>query len=73
MNDCISLDFLGKKCKDNYHNLCGGQWKGFGFQIICNCDCHNKTILGKYTQDNQTRKEKTGIVKNSEEICKFSK
>lgn len=48
MNDYYSLDFLGKECKNNSYNLCGGQWKGLGFQVYCKCECHNKKIvLGK--------------------------
>jgi hypothetical protein len=73
MNDCISLDFLGKRCKNNSHNLCDGQWKGLGLEICCNCYCHNKTILEKYIRANPTSTEKTDIVKNSEEIGEFSK
>ena len=67
------VDFLGKECKNLLHEKCCSVWKGFGFEIICNCECHNKTVLGKYTLDNQTHKEKTGIVKISEEIGEFSK
>jgi hypothetical protein len=47
INDCISLDFLGKRCKNNSHNLCDGQWKGLGFEICCNCECHRKQVLGR--------------------------
>jgi hypothetical protein len=48
LNDYYSLDFLGKNCKNNCHNICAGQWKGFGFKVDCNCECHDKKIvLGK--------------------------
>ena len=47
IKDSISLDFFGKRCKNNFHNLCDGQWKGFGFQILCNCECHKKLVLGR--------------------------
>jgi hypothetical protein len=41
------LEFSSKSCKTNFHNQCSGQWKGFGFQIICNCECHKKLVLGR--------------------------
>ena len=47
INDKNSLDFLGKRCKNNSHNLCDGQWKGLGFQVYCNCECHRKLVLGR--------------------------
>jgi hypothetical protein len=47
LNDYYCLDFLGKDCKNNCHNLCARQWKGLGFQIICNCECHKKLVLGR--------------------------
>lgn len=34
INDCISLNFLGKRCKDIYHKSCDGQWKRLGFTIF---------------------------------------
>ena len=73
LNNMNQIYFINKECKNSNHFLCQYRWKGFGFEIICNCDCHNKTVLGKYTLDNQMHKEKTGIVKNSEEIGEFSK
>ena len=42
-----SLDFLGKECKNNCHNLCARQWKGLGFEVTCNCECHKKTSGSK--------------------------
>ena len=27
--------------------LCGYQRKGFGFQIVCKCECHKKQVLGR--------------------------
>ena len=38
MNDCISLNSLGIRCKDNYHKLCDGEWKGLGFTVMCKCN-----------------------------------
>jgi hypothetical protein len=58
MNDCISLDFLGKRCKYNFHTLCDGQWKGLGFQVYCNCECHRKLGFGKDVRDNNSSNEK---------------
>jgi len=73
INKINQIYFINKDCKNRSHFLCQYQWKGFGFQIICNCNCHNKTVLGKYAIDNQTNKEKTVIVKNSDEIGEFTK
>lgn len=59
INNKNSLDFLGKRCKNNSHNLCDGQWKGLGFQVYCNCECHRKLVLGKdvlyYTNFNEKK------------------
>ena len=42
------LEFCSKHCKNNHHNLCSCQWEGFGFQIVCNCECHDKKkVLGR--------------------------
>ena len=35
INDCISLNFLGKRCKDIYLKPCDGQWKRLGFTVMC--------------------------------------
>jgi|RhiMethySRZTD1v2_1073278.scaffolds.fasta_scaffold4460602_2 hypothetical protein len=44
----LSLDFISKECKNNNHSLCKYLWEGLGFQIVCNCECHDKKIvLGK--------------------------
>jgi hypothetical protein len=42
------LEFSSKFCKINNHKQCSGQWEGFGFQIVCNCECHDKKkVLGR--------------------------
>ena len=38
----ISLGFLSKDCKTNNHTSCSGSWVGLGFQINCECTCHEK-------------------------------
>ena len=43
----LSLDFISKDCKKENHFLCRHQWEGFGFQIVCNCECHKKQVLGR--------------------------
>jgi hypothetical protein len=43
----LSLDFISKECKNKNHFLCKYQWEGFGFQIVCNCECHKKQVLGR--------------------------
>ena len=58
-----SLDFLGKSCKNNCHNLCAGQWNGFGFKVDCNCECHRKHSLGKDVIGYDSSNEKTVIPK----------
>ena len=42
------IEFCSNSCKNNCHNLCSRQWEGFGFQIVCNCTCHDKKkVLGR--------------------------
>jgi len=41
------LEFSSKSCKTNYHNQCSGKWQGLGFQILCNCECYKKLVLGR--------------------------
>ena len=36
----LSLDFSSKECKNKNHFLCKYQWEGFGFTVICTCNCH---------------------------------
>ena len=48
MNNSINeISFKSKECKNKNHFLCGYQWKGFGFQIVCKCECHKKQVLGR--------------------------
>jgi hypothetical protein len=46
-NNINEISFKSKECKNNTHSYCSHQWKGFGFQIICNCECHKKLVLGR--------------------------
>jgi hypothetical protein len=41
-----SLDFL-KECKNLLHDKCCRAWKGYGFQVVCNCECQRKLMLGR--------------------------
>ena len=41
----LSLDFISKECRNKNHLLCSHKWEGFGFQIVCNCSCHNKKLV----------------------------
>jgi hypothetical protein len=43
----LCIDFISKDCKNKNHFICSHQWEGFGFQIICNCECHKKLVLGR--------------------------
>ena len=36
------LEFCSKYCKSNIHTQCHAIWNGFGFEVICNCNCHKK-------------------------------
>ena len=38
----IAIDFRSKDCKSNRHQNCASKWNGFGFEIICSCECHKK-------------------------------
>ena len=47
-NNINEISFESKECKEKNHSLCSHQWKGFGFQIVCNCECHDKKkVLGR--------------------------
>ena len=46
-NNINEISFKSKECKKKNHSLCSHQWKGFGFQIVCNCECHRKLVLEK--------------------------
>ena len=52
-----SLDFLGKECKNDCHNLCARQWKGLGLKVTCNCDCHKKIVAVKDVRCNHSIKK----------------
>lgn len=45
-NTCI-IEFQSKYCKQKEHNNCSNKWKGLGFEICCNCECHRKMMLGR--------------------------
>ena len=47
MSEQDLLEFCSKLCKINYHSQCSGRWEGFGFQILCKCECHGKKVLGR--------------------------
>ena len=47
LNNMNQIYFINKECKNRNHFLCQYQWKGFGFQIICKCECHKKLVLGR--------------------------
>ena len=38
----LSIDFIGKECKNSNHFSCNHQWEGFGFNVICSCNCHKE-------------------------------
>jgi hypothetical protein len=38
----VIIDFKSNCCKNDKHQNCDGRWQGFGFDIHCNCVCHNK-------------------------------
>ena len=38
----LSVDFISKECKNKNHFSCNHQWEGFGFTVICTCNCHNE-------------------------------
>jgi len=59
MNNSINeISFKSKECKKENHFLCNHQWKGLGFQVYCNCECHRKLGLGKDVRDNNSSNEK---------------
>jgi hypothetical protein len=41
-NNKYILEFQSNQCKKKEHNNCSKQWKGFGFTIICTCNCHKE-------------------------------
>ena len=38
----LSIDFSSIECRNKNHLLCKYQWEGFGFTVICTCNCHNE-------------------------------
>ena len=36
------ISFKSKECKNKDHSLCTYQWEGFGFTVICTCNCHKE-------------------------------
>ena len=38
----LSIDFISKECRNKNHLLCSHQWEGFGFNVICTCNCHKE-------------------------------
>lgn len=63
-NSINEISFKSKECKNKNHSSCSNQWKGLGFQIICNCDCHDKKkVLGRYVINHDISKETTVIAK----------
>ena len=48
MNNSINeIFFESKECKNNTHSSCNHKWKGLGFHVYCNCECHRKLVLGR--------------------------
>lgn len=44
----ILIDFKSRQCRENQHTICSNKWRGFGFEVICNCSCHKKVeMLGE--------------------------
>ena len=58
INSINEIYFKNKECKNRNHFLCNHQWEGFGFQIVCNCECHRKLVLGKDVRFNNSSNEK---------------
>jgi hypothetical protein len=42
MNEANLVEFLSKQCKNKEHIICCGLWKGLGFEVFCDCECHKK-------------------------------
>jgi len=36
----LIIEFRNKHCKNNNHQNCQSKWNGFGFDVVCNCECH---------------------------------
>ena len=47
MNSKELMEFHSKECKQDRHSNCARQWEGFGFNVICKCDCHQNNKKGK--------------------------
>ena len=43
----FTIEFLSKDCKSQNHFSCSHQWEGFGFNVICNCECHRNLVFYK--------------------------
>jgi hypothetical protein len=45
MNKTNLVEFRSKNCKNKEHTKCCGLWKGFGFEVLCYCECHRKNKM----------------------------
>ena len=63
MNNSINeISFKSKECKKENHFLCNHQWKGLGFQVYCNCECHRKLVLDKPVLKHDSNNENNVVV-----------
>jgi hypothetical protein len=62
-NDNV-IEFINKNCKNQEHSLCHGKWSGLGFNVVCECDCHE--IKNKAT-DEARRPESVAVNRPSSE------
>ena len=72
-NSIIEISFKSKECKNKFHSSCSHQWKGFGFQIVCNCECHDKKkVLRRDALLHDNNKEKN-VITELDAIGEFNK
>lgn len=41
----IILDFISRCCKQGQHANCEITWYGFGYEVLCRCDCHGRDLI----------------------------
>ncbi len=59
LNNMNQIYFINKECKNKNHFLCQHQWKGFGFTVICTCNCHNEIYEKNIVLDGPSKSSNT--------------
>jgi hypothetical protein len=56
----IVIEIRSKYCRSNKHQDCDSRWNGFGFEIVCSCECH-LSKKGVHDMDEVLRTEANAV------------